>query len=370
MIIDPHVHLRDWEQIDKESLYHGMESAMLCGVCALFDMPNCQPPLIDEYHVRRRLSDAAGAAAALSARAKKAAPFYALYGGLTSDGDQVAEMVALWRELFPRVIGMKLFAGRSTGSLAVVEKERQEAIWERLARESYKGLVAVHCEKEGLFSPDLWDPAKPSTHSLARPEEAEAASVADQIASARLAGFSGTLHICHISSPDALRLVEEARRASADGELSFRITCGATPHHLLLDSSLVPEGEDGLLFKVNPPLRSPESRSVLWDALVSGRIDWIESDHAPHRIDDKRKGFASGLPSLVAWPLLIREMRRVGMSEEKIEMLTAGNAIRSFGLESGELPDYPKEGDGSVDAAVQALCGRYEANGWSRYLTF
>jgi dihydroorotase len=45
-------------------------------------------------------------------------------------------------------------------------------------------------------------------------------------------------------------------------------------------------------FKMNPPLRGPEDRSALQNALVEGRVDWMATDHAPHESDTKTKEFS------------------------------------------------------------------------------
>ncbi len=54
------------------------------------------------------------------------------------------------------------------------------------------------------------------------------------------------------------------------GKHPFGISCGATPHHLLLDSFMIPDGPEGLLLKVNPPLRGRKSRQSLLAALIDG----------------------------------------------------------------------------------------------------
>lgn len=349
MIIDPHVHLRDWEQQEKETLAHGLETAFLCGVSGLFDMPNCSPTLTNSAALYRRLEDAEAARRNFTRTHSAEAPFYALYAGITADPAQLEEIVELHRLLFPRVIGLKLFAGRSTGPLAVTEAEGQRLVWKTLAELDYRGTVAVHCEQEQLMQPQLWDPARPVTHSSARPPEAEAASVQDQIAFARAAGFAGNLHICHISTPAA---IEQVRSFKA----GFSLSCGATPHHLLMDSGMVPEGPEGLLLKVNPPLRSAAERRALVEALLEGTVDWVESDHAPHSPQDKYRGYASGIPSLVAWPLLIDYLRSRNISEERLEAVCGGAVLDRYGLDPQLLPQASPNPSPQLD--------RYEANGW------
>ncbi len=44
-MIDPHVHLRDWDQAGKETLRHGLSVAWRAGLDGVFEMPNTDPPL-------------------------------------------------------------------------------------------------------------------------------------------------------------------------------------------------------------------------------------------------------------------------------------------------------------------------------------
>ncbi len=57
MYVDCHVHFRDFtEQRHKETIKHGLEVARDSGVSAVFDMPNCNPPVVDEETVKLRLN--------------------------------------------------------------------------------------------------------------------------------------------------------------------------------------------------------------------------------------------------------------------------------------------------------------------------
>ena len=77
------------------------------------------------------------------------------------------------------------------------------------------------------------------------------------------------------------------------------MVCGVTPHHLLMNkerlSSMKPE--EAIMYKTNPPVRSEENMYGLRDAVVMGLVDWLETDHAPHTIEDKEEG-ARGFPGL------------------------------------------------------------------------
>lgn len=57
------------------------------------------------------------------------------------------------------------------------------------------------------------------------------------------------------------------------------ITIEATPHHLLIDASEVPDGST--IHKCAPPLRDAENKHALRAAVAKGNIDTIGSDHSP-----------------------------------------------------------------------------------------
>lgn len=327
-MIDPHVHLRDWKQKDKETVAHGLRVAKAAGITRVFDMPNTNPPLTDRATVLDRLSLG-------SAEARKLGMGYHVYAGLTGDLAQVVAMARLRDELFPLVVGLKMFLAHSTGNMGLVDEETQRRVVGKLAEIGYRGVLAVHAECEALNDPSLFDPADLSTHSLARPAASEVMSVAGIVKICRETGFKGHLHICHVSTAGAIALVKEAK---ADG---MRISAGATAHHALLCSDDARDSSRGL--KMNPPLRTASDRDAVFSALLDGAVDLVESDHAPHTRADKEKG-ASGIPGFQGTLLLLDRLRRAGASEERLADLFGKNAIRTFALldEDVFLPDDAK----------------------------
>jgi dihydroorotase len=355
-MIDPHVHLRDWGQAHKETLRHGLSVAWRAGLDGVFEMPNTDPPLTSRELIMRRIRDAD-----LAVRELGVPIFHGLYAGLTADPAQIEEAVRAWRELFPRVVGLKMFAGHSTGNMGIVGREAQGLVYKRLAGLEFTGVLAVHCEKDELLkklpdgSPD-WDPASPATHSQARPPSAEVASVNDQKELARASVFRGTLHIAHISTPWALDLLR-GRHAAEEKPFTFRMTSGLTPHHALLDETRM-DGPNGMLLKTNPPLRPSPMPSMMLARLLKGEIDWVETDHAPHAIKDKLEGFASGIPGLPFYPRFLDLLRGRGLAEERIDTMCHGAVCGAFGIDipnrkrkpdlelSGEYPWDPFRSDG------------------------
>ena len=331
---DAHVHFRDWNQSHKETILHGMTTGAGAGFDVFLDMPNTNPPVTDRKAVEERL--ALGASAEKELRKLGHDVHYHLYLGITPDAKQLVEMVQAYKDLFPRVCGLKMFASQSTGNMGIIGKERQLEIYRSLTELGYTGVLAVHCEKEEFFRPDE------TRHSDRRPPASEEASVRDQTESAEAAGFKGTLHIAHISTKGALDAVREARRCGL-----VKITCGATPHHILLNK----DSETDLI-KMNPPLRPESDRLAVWNALFDGTVDWVESDHAPHTMDEKRGG-ASGLPGFEGMLLTIKALRDAGMPESRLNGLFCTNALDAFGISVKSSP-VPQVTDAMIDAARRA----------------
>ncbi len=315
--IDPHVHCRDWGEFQKATIAQVMALARSQGIAAVVDMPNTRPPITTGELVERRLQ---------TAESEGCLDGYYLWIGATKDPEQTREAAEV-AATHPRVMGIKLYAGRSVGDLAIIDAADQLNFYQILANAGYTGVVTVHCEDESMFKPGLFDPAKPDTWNLARPPEAEISSVLHQLAFVEEVGFKGHLHIAHISVPEAVNAVNEARGR-------IRVSCGITPHHLMLSANemLTPAG---LMYKVNPPLRDRSSVQELRDMANVGMIDWIETDHAPHLQADKTyepgrapESYMSGIPSLNYYPRLLDSLREDGFSEQTIQAMTYLNIKR------------------------------------------
>ncbi|MBU2545055.1 dihydroorotase [Patescibacteria group bacterium] len=316
--IDPHVHCRDGKQAYKETIAHVFELVKEENVrVIIIEMPNTDPPILIEEDIWRRL--------------KLVPPEnednYFLWLGLTANVEQIKKAVCAYYE-YRQVVGFKLYAGRSTGDLAVVKEKDQEMIYATLTSLEYEGPIAVHCEKEAFINEMLFNPLQPYTHSLARPKVAEIASIQDQIRFVKKTGFKGTLHICHVSCSESVELIDAARK-------DIKITCGVTPHHILWDGRELNTSE-GLLYKTNPPLRDRIEVLGLIECLKAGKIDWIETDHAPHSIGEKlhSNNPPSGYPSLYIYKEFVEVfLPDLGVNRDLIKKMTCDNIIRTLKLE-------------------------------------
>ena len=324
-ILDCHVHCRDDEWRHKETIEHALRVAEDVGLAGIFDMPNTKPAVTTRKRVLERLE---------LARNANSNVFFGVYIGLTSDKEQIRESVETWREFFPQpedrtgVVGLKMFAGKSVGDLSVTEPEAQQEVYRQLFNLSYNGVLVVHCEKES-FMKDLWNPKNPISHCEARPEQAETESIEDQIGFAYNSRFRGHLHIAHVSTPRSVVLVRSA-------PLALRASCGVTPNHLLLNNGVMLR-KDGIAWKVNPPLRNPETQRQLLAYARERKIDVLESDHAPHAYAEKFNGingeYMSGIPGLASWQHYLLFLEVAGVPPELIERMTFENVNQIFGLQ-------------------------------------
>jgi dihydroorotase len=126
---------------------------------------------------------------------------------------------------------------------------------------------------EGVVSTELGMPGAPAA--------AEDVMVARDILLAELTGAH--VHIAHLSTAGAVRLVREAKARGV------RVTAEVTPHHLLLTEEAV-RGFDANT-KMNPPLRSKRDTEAVLEGLLDGTIDCIATDHAPHAVSEKEGEF-------------------------------------------------------------------------------
>ncbi len=323
MYIDSHVHCRDEKQREKETIAHVLRVAERTGVDAVFDIVNTDNPVLTRDRVEERLEIAD------SCNSKV---FYGVYLGVTPDPKQIEEGVKIHEDFSPRVVGFKMFAGKSVGDLSVPLKKDQDVVWKELGANQYDGVTLVHCEKEEFLKPYLFNPEKPITHCYARPEIAEVESIKDQIELASKNKYAGKLVIAHVSNPESVRIIDEVRQDFANGIGYLDIFCEASPGHLFLYDELMNDDE-GLLLKVNPALRSRTSQQGLLKCLREGKIDMIATDHAPHKRDEKLNNpYMSGIPWLDRWPHIVNNLKQERISEEQISNLTFNNAVKIFSI--------------------------------------
>ncbi len=258
--IDMHAHLREPGQTSKETIETGTRAAARGGFTSVCAMPNTKPAN-DERAVTEFI---------LAQAAKKGAvnvyPIAALTKGLL--GWEVTDMPDLL----------------AAGAVAFSDDGRciQDNRIMRRALETAKPLNALvidHAEDRPLWEGGVMNegPASRRLELPGIPAAAEDLMVSRDIILAE--AFNTRIHIAHLSTKGAARLVREAKSRGV------RVSAEATPHHLLLDDEDLDIRQTS--YKVNPPLRSSEDVRALIAAVQDGTVDVFATDHAPHSAKDK-----------------------------------------------------------------------------------
>jgi dihydroorotase (multifunctional complex type) len=318
-LIDVHVHFRvpgnewkeDWKSASKAAL-HG-------GVTAVLDMPNNRPAICDEKTLALKETRVA----------KDARIDYGFYLGVSDKIDELDESVA------QKIAGLKLYMGATTANLLVEEPALQCKAFSAAAR--YSKVIAVHAEDHLALEQNIASAKKTGKYELRyhhKIRDAKVEAIAIKNALALAEQTQAFLHICHVSSSFGVELIKEAKVK----KLAF--SCGITPHHLFLTNRDVEAL--GNIAKVNPSIKTKQDRKALWEALNSGLIDIIESDHAPHTLEEKQCDYesaCSGIPGIETMlPLLLDAYARKLISLKTIFNCCCRNPARIFGLSGkGEI---------------------------------
>jgi dihydroorotase len=107
---------------------------------------------------------------------------------------------------------------------------------------------------------------------MAIPRQAEDVLIARDLSLVEMTG--ARYHVQHLTPAGGVALVGEAKQRG------LPVTAEVTPHHLTFDDGAV-AGTDPM-YKMMPPLRSPEDVAALREGLRSGVVDMVGTDHAPH----------------------------------------------------------------------------------------
>jgi len=320
-VIDEHVHFREPGFEHKEDFRTGSMAAAAGGVTTVLDMPNTEPPTVDEHGFRVKLE----------AASRKSIVDFGFYAGVVP-----GKVEALRRLAELGVVGVKVYMSETTGIKEPVDGLDLIRTMELAASLGLR--VGVHAE-EGRLIAALRELMRaggrndPLAHMEARPVAAEVIAVAKALLTAKITGCR--LHFFHLSSGEALSVIRALRPLGID------VTVETCPHYLLLDGREALE-RLGNVAKVNPPIRSKSDSEALWDALRKGEIDAIGSDHAPHLPEEKGSedvwSAPSGFPGVETMlPLMLTEVHRGRLTFTDLSRLLSEGPARIWGL-------YPRKG--------------------------
>jgi allantoinase len=320
-VIDEHVHFREPGFEHKEDFRTGSMAAAAGGVTTVLDMPNTEPPTVDEHGFRVKLE----------AASRKSIVDFGFYAGVVP-----GKVEALRRLAELGAVGVKVYMSETTGIKEPVDGLDLIRAMELAASLGLR--VGVHAE-EGRLIAALRELMRavgrndPLAHMEARPVAAEVIAIAKALLVAKITGCR--LHVFHLTSGEALSVIR------ALSPLGIDFTVETCPHYLLLDGREALE-RLGNVAKVNPPIRSKSDSEALWDALRKGEIDAIGSDHAPHLPEEKGSedvwSAPSGFPGVETMlPLMLTEVHRGRLTFTDLSRLLSEGPARIWGL-------YPRKG--------------------------
>lgn len=313
--IDIHVHFRDPGHPEKEDFDSGTQAALAGGTTTVFDMPNTKPSTVDleSLNVKREA-------------ANKANCNVKFWIGATYENLEILPELCEADD----VAGVKAYLGSSTGSLLFDDEE----YWEKLF--SIPGIqVMVHAEKESIIQKNdekFLSIEDPEIHSVIRSNDAAEASVrrACEI------GFKHKtkLHIAHMSTMEELVVIKEYKEKGYKN-----LTCEVCPHHLVFHTD--DYHTFGNYLKVNPPVRSREDRTAMWDdGIALGLVDVIATDHAPHLREEKERLYhkaPSGMPG-------VQECTNLMLNAVNMKKLSLDDFVRLRSTSPGRLFGVDKRG--------------------------
>lgn len=305
--IDTHVHFRDPGFTYKEDWISGSKSALAGGITSVIDQPNTVPMVTSPKILLDKIDIAQ----------KKSLVDFGVNATVTNNNIHLIRDLAKYATSFGEI-----FLGNDNDKDAISYTMLNNAL--RVIKDTHV-IPTIHAEDFSCIEANkmAYQSELPQSHLLARPNRCEEIAVSELIKMAVKIGCR--IHICHISSKEAIYLIKKKRGL---------VTCEVTPHHLLFSS----DDYDNLKtrIKVNPPIRNKIDNIVLWDMAKNGTIDLIASDHAPHSIEEKEGDVydvKSGVPGVETMiPLLLHLVVKNDLSLGRLVELTSQNPAKIWGF--------------------------------------
>lgn len=267
-MIDCHVHFRDPGFPNKEDFLSGSKAAAKGGVTTILDMPNNKPPTIKIKDLNKKRAIAK----------RKSLVNYGFHFGCSDNN--INEIKKL-----NNVASVKIYLNETTGNLIV---NKSTTIAKVLNNAKF---VTVHAEDSSLKKIVL---------------------IAKKLRK--------KFYMCHISSKRELKYIRANKKS---------IFVEVTPHHLFLTKK--DRKNMGPFAYMKPILKTKEDQRYLWDALQTGYIDVIASDHAPHTYEEKKKFKPAGVPGVeTTVPLLLDSVNKQKIFIQDMVRYVSENPAKIF----------------------------------------
>lgn len=287
--IDPHVHiyLPFMGTFAKDTYETASRAALVGGTTTLIEMvcPSRADNPLESYELWKAQAD------------RRSACDYAFHMGVTRFDDRTPEM--LRRVVKDGTASFKIFLAYK-GAFGIDDAELYQTL--ELARR-LGVIVTAHCENAEVVAQrqrQLLSEGKtgPEWHEPSRPTTVEAEGVHHLATFAELT--SAHVYVVHTSCAEALAAARRAR------ERGVSLWVETVIPYLVLDKTFAERQDfEGAKYVMSPPLRELRHQHVLWNALRTGQIDTVATDHAPfdfHKQKEMGRGdftkIPNGIPSI------------------------------------------------------------------------
>ena len=155
---------------------------------------------------------------------------------------------------------------------------------------------------------------------VGNPDISESTMIYRDLAIADYVG--GSLHIPHVSSSKSLDVIKFFK------EKGVNVSVEVTPHHLALTDKVLQSYDTNA--KVAPPIRSDIDRESIQNAVCSGLINCIATDHAPHSIVDKERDFNNASCGMIGLESAFGVTNKVLKGKKTVESIIDLFTINDF----------------------------------------
>jgi allantoinase len=263
-VIDAHVHINEPGRTDWEGFDTGTQAAAAAGTTTIVDMPlNASPVTTNVKAFNEKLA----------ASKDKLHVNVGFYGGLIPGNQNDLEGL-----MKAGVLGIKCFLTHSgIDEFPNVGEKEIAAAMPIIAK--YDLPLLAHCEifKKAVDNKFADFPNSYRYYLESRPKQWENNAVELMIKLCRK--HKCATHIVHVSSAETLIKIQKAK------EEGLPLTAEACPHYIYFSAEDIPDSN--CLYKCAPPIREKENNDLLKEALVTGVLDFIATDHSPAPPDIK-----------------------------------------------------------------------------------
>jgi dihydropyrimidinase len=333
--IDPHVHIHlpFMGTFAKENHAAASAAALIGGTTTFIEMacPSRKEDALETYHTWKQKAEG------------NTACDYAFHMGVSRYDEkteaQLTEIVRDGTTSFKIFLSYKNFFGVD-----------DEEMFRTLKLAAKLGVItAAHCENAelvGQLQQLLLAEGKigPEWHEPSRPEAVEAEGTTRFATFVEQTGATG--YVVHLSCAPALRAAVDAKMRGVKLHIE-----SVLPHFLLDKSYAERAGVEGMKHIMSPPLRDKRNLPVLWNALKTGLIETVGTDHCPFDTEQKLMGtkaftqIPNGIPGIEDRVNLMYTygVKRGGLDIHRFVDALSTSAAKLFGL-------YPRKGTIAVGA--------------------